>query len=141
MDSLEKFRQTLKSEGQSVTNARRSVFEALLHQEPLTVAELVARCVRIDRASVYRAIALFEELGIVQRLQTGWKYKVELAGAFHDHHHHATCLLCGHSAVLSEDVTIEDRLRNLARQVKFKLERHQIELQGYCAACQELLED
>jgi len=141
MDSVDKFRQTLKSEGQSVTNARCSVFEALLHQEPLTMGELVARCVKIDRASVYRAIALFEELGIVQRLQTGWKYKVELSGAFHHHHHHATCLLCGHTAVLSEDTTIEARLHKLAHLVKFKLERHQIELQGYCAACQELLED
>ncbi len=141
MDPLEKLQRLLKTEGQSLTAARRNVFKALLYQEPLSMRELVERCEGADRASVYRTVALFEKLGIAQRLQTGWKYKIELAGVFHDHHHHATCLVCGRTEVLPEDSAIERHLRQLAEGVAFRPERHQVELQGYCRECQGLLQD
>lgn len=103
--------------------------------------ELVAACSGINRASVYRTVSLFEKLGIVQRLQTGWKYKIELTGIFHHHHHHATCMLCGTSFVAPEDKAIEKQLHRLADKMGFRLEKHQLELQGYCADCQTLLKD
>ncbi|MEK7152407.1 MAG: hypothetical protein AAB834_00535 [Patescibacteria group bacterium] len=71
------FRKLLKEHGYSITQARTAVFDALLGQEPLSMQALVGRAGQIDRASVYRAIALFERLHIVQRLNTGWKYKIE----------------------------------------------------------------
>jgi Fur family ferric uptake transcriptional regulator len=141
MEPLDKLRQTLQTAGQSLTKPRQVVFKALLHQEPLTMHELVARCHQVDRASVYRGVALFEHLGIVQRLQTGWKYKVELTSPFHLHHHHVTCLICGRTVVIPEDATVEQHLRTLARNVGFQLTRHQLELQGYCTGCQALLQD
>ncbi|HSX31054.1 MAG TPA: Fur family transcriptional regulator [Candidatus Saccharimonadales bacterium] len=141
MDPLASLELLLKSGGQSMTTPRRVVFSALLHQEPLSMAELLMRCKQVNRATVYRTIALFEDLGVVQRLQTGWKYSLELAGVFHDHHHHATCLLCGASTVVPEDESLEQQLRRLAAKVGIALERHQLELQGYCDSCQELLKD
>ncbi len=82
--------------GHSLTRARLAVFRALQDKEPLAMAEVARACAgKADRASVYRAVALFEELGIVKRLQIGWKYKLELSDAFHHHHHHLTCLKCG----------------------------------------------
>jgi len=98
---------------------------------------LLARLPQIDRASVYRNIALFEQLGIVQRLQAGWKYKLELAGSFHEHHHHATCLNCGRAIDLPEDALLETRLHTLAKQYHFQVRRHQIELQGLCGQCSQ----
>jgi len=139
MDPVDNLRNILKAEGSSLTAARRTVFEALLHQEPLTMHQLVERCPGIDRASAYRTVALFERVGIVQRLQTGWKYKLELADIFHDHHHHATCLRCGRTAILPEDTAVEQRLRQLAKQLGFRSSKHQVELQGYCAECQKVL--
>jgi Fe2+ or Zn2+ uptake regulation protein len=131
----------LRLSGQSLTTARKTVFEALQDTEPLTMSELVARCPSVNRASVYRTVAMYEQLGIVQRLQTGWKYKLELTGAFHEHHHHVTCLLCGNSFVVPEDEIIERHLKRLASDMGFRLERHQLELQGHCVICQELLKD
>lgn len=125
----------LRAAGQSLTQPRRTVYEALQGQEPLSMAELVARCAAVDRASVYRTVTLFEQLGIVQRLQTGWKYKLELSSDFHEHHHHATCLSCGTSIVLPEDAALEELLVSMARAKDFSIERHQLELQGYCSAC------
>ncbi len=97
--------------------------------------ELLGRCSSLDRASVYRTVALFETLSIVQRLQTGWKYKLELSGAFHQHHHHATCLRCGTTIPLPEHPTLEKLLHDISTQADFTLTIHQIELQGYCANC------
>src|ERR1700759_5537066 len=95
---------TLKDHHQSLTAARVHVFEALQGHEPQTMHPIVEACRGgPDRASVYRAIALFERLGIVQRLQMGWKYKLELSDAFTHHHHHLTCLRCGRIIPLPED--------------------------------------
>jgi len=141
MDSINLLQETLKKGGQSLTKPRKSVFQALQGQEPLAMHELVSRCSEIDRASVYRTIELYEKLGIVQRLQSGWKYKLELTDQFHTHHHHASCLVCGQSTVVPEDKIIEQHLKHLAESVGYQLERHQLELQGYCQTCQSLLKD
>jgi Fe2+ or Zn2+ uptake regulation protein len=121
----------------SFTAARQRVFEVLATNEPLTMTELAERCVGyIDRASVYRTTALFERLGIVQRLQIGWKYKLELSDAFQAHHHHLTCLGCGSVTTLPEDVYIEKQLIKLASQYGYSALDHQLEIKGYCPNCQ-----
>ncbi len=135
MDPFLKLQKSLRSTKHSLTTPRRAVFEALRGQEPLTIHQLVARCPNIDRATVYRVVALFERLGIVQRLQTGWKYRLELTGEFHEHHHHATCLRCGSAINLPEDAALEARLYALAKRHHFRIERHQIEVQGFCDSC------
>jgi Fur family ferric uptake transcriptional regulator len=138
-DSLKQLKHTLKSHQQSVTKSRQIVFEALIGAEPQTMNHLVAACSgRIDRASVYRTITLFEKLGIVQRLQIGWKYKLELSDSFQHHHHHMTCQQCGRTLPLPEDLQLERRLRALAAGQNFQLSGHQLELQGFCAVCSKL---
>ncbi len=133
--STDSLRTTLRSRGQSLTHTRRVVYAALQGQEPLTMHELVTRCPSVNRSSVYRTVTLFERLGIVQRLQTGWKHKLELSDQFHDHHHHATCLHCGRAEVITEDIDLEAYLHQLAASIGFQVERHQLELQGWCARC------
>lgn len=135
-DSQEQLAKALRAHGQSVTKARQTVFGALQGKEPQTMSEVVSACHEIDRASVYRTISLFESLGIVRRLQIGWKYKLELTDAFHHHHHHLSCVECGGLVSLSEDVGIENRLRQLAIQHGYTMEDHQLEIQGVCKQCQ-----
>lgn len=98
--------------------------------------ELAERCHGVDRASMYRTVALFERLGIVQRLQAGWKYKLELSDTFHEHHHHATCQRCGQVTPLPEDPKLETYLRHLAAAHRLTLQSHQLELSGLCPGCQ-----
>ncbi len=132
----ETFYQILKEAGYSRTAARTAVFEALLGQEPMSMHSLVESVRTADRASVYRAVELFEELGIVQRLYTGWKYRIELTDRFAAHHHHLTCLECGRTTPINEQ-QLESFIVSLARQNGFEPSAHQIEIQGCCAACQQ----
>ena len=125
----------LKAGGQSITVTRRVVFDALQNAEPLSMRELALRCANIDRSSVYRTVQLFEKLGIVQRLQIGWKYKLELSGEFIHHHHHLSCTRCGTIIPLAEDAAIERQLEQLAAQHGFTASDHQLEIRGLCAAC------
>lgn len=100
--------------------------------------QLVTACAPVDRASVYRAVELFERLGIVQRLNMGWKYKLELTDKFAAHHHHLSCNNCGKTITMNE-ASLEKIIESLAREHHFKPTAHQIEIQGLCQACQKEL--
>ena len=134
MSKIGEFTLLLKTSGHSVTAARLTVFEAMLGQEPIGMHQLVNRVRRVDRASVYRSVALFERLGIVQRLNTGWKYKLELSDAFSEHHHHLTCTNCGKTTAMNED-ELEEIIHKIAKHHGFRPDSHQIEVQGLCVEC------
>lgn len=136
-ETIAALQRALQQEHLSVTSPRRVVFQALQDTEPQTMPQLIACCRGvINRASVYRTITLFERLGIVQRLQIGWKYKLELSNAFQHHHHHLTCLQCGSVTPLPEDALLEKQLDRLARRHDFAAQDHQLEIRGHCASCQ-----
>jgi Fur family ferric uptake transcriptional regulator len=128
------FQALLKEGGYSITAARQSVFDALLDQEPLSMHQLVERAKSVDRASVYRAIELFERLGIVARLNTGWKYRIELTDKFSAHHHHVTCTQCGKTVAMNEG-QLERFIEEIAHSHGFLPSAHQIEIQGLCSEC------
>lgn len=89
---------------------------------------------KMDRASVYRTVELFERLGIIRRINIGWKYKLELSDAFADHHHHLTCLGCQTIIPINEQ-TLEQFVDTIAAAHRFLPTEHQIEIQGYCHTC------
>lgn len=100
------------------------------------MGQLVAACTStIDRASVYRTVSLFETLGVIQRLQIGWKYRIELSDKFQDHHHHLHCTVCGKIIVIAEDTVLEKRISSLAAYHNFTARDHQIEIRGRCESC------
>lgn len=125
----------LQERGQNVTEPRRTVFLALQNSDPLTMTELEKRCLNIDRSSVYRTVILFERLGVIQRLNIGWKYKLELSDTFQRHHHHLTCQVCGSHTEITEETDLETQLQKLADAHNFKLKGHQLELYGICKNC------
>lgn len=128
----------LKEKGYSATTPRFFVCELLWEREPQSMRELLHRTNgRIDRASLYRTIELFERLGLVHRVYIGWKYKVELSDIFTHHHHHLSCLKCGKVVALAEDKQAEQLIQSLARRQGFAVQGHQLEIQGYCAACRQ----
>jgi Fur family ferric uptake transcriptional regulator len=135
-EPTDQLRARLQSSKQSITKPREIVFAVLMNNEPLAMQELVSACHdQIDRASVYRTIALFEWLGIVQRLQIGWKYKLELTDTFIHHHHHLTCTVCGRTIPLPEDSQLEQLLQTLATSQGFESQDHQLEIRGVCDSC------
>lgn len=131
----ERFTAMLREHGYSITNARLAVFQAFLdNPAPMSMSVLTAATPHIDRASVYRTVELFEQLHIIQRIATGWKYKLELSDRFTDHHHHLTCNRCERIIKLNEG-QLEQFIDDVARRANFRPTAHQIEIQGICQEC------
>lgn len=136
--SLEQLITTLKTHKFSLTHARKSVFLALIDKEAQTISELTKSLNnKLNRASIYRTIDLYEKLGVIQRLQIGWKYKLELSDAFSGHHHHMTCTSCGGVEPFEESTALELELKQLALEAGFTETGHQLEIRGICKACQD----
>ena len=135
--SLELLEKKLKLNGHSITKPRKITFETLVQSNiPLTMQELIRRTnKKIDRASVYRTIDLFESNDITQRIYSGWKYKLELSDAFQEHHHHFTCSNCG-LVIPINNQTLEDDIDKISKETYFKTVSHQLEIQGICNKCQ-----
>lgn len=91
---------------------------------------------KVSKASIYRALPLFIDCGLVREVEFSdghWHYE-HIYG--HAHHSHLRCLGCGE--VLEFE---EPRLRlleeHLAREYGYRIKGHQLQVQGYCATCQE----
>ena len=130
-------RKMLKERGASITSARLFVYELLWGKEPQSMGELTHRLDgKIDRASLYRTIELFEKIGVVQRIYMGWKYKVELSDVFTHHHHHISCVKCGQIKPITESDQLEQLLQSIATEHGYEIQSHQLEIQGLCKTCQ-----
>ncbi len=134
MTQVEKLEQTLRSAGYSSTKSRKHVFETLEAKGLLSISELTAECPRVDRASIYRILELFEKLHIITKIPHGFKYKVELSDSFASHHHHIRCQRCGRDQRL-ENEALESYIKTLFVSLDFEPTSHVIELSGICSAC------
>jgi Fur family ferric uptake transcriptional regulator len=135
-EAIKMLHKILKDNAYSVTEARSLVFDILWNQEPQSMHEIEIKSHgKIDRASIYRTINLFERLGLVQRIIIGWKYKLELTDVFLNHHHHISCLGCGKVVSIKEDEEIEKMIGSFSVKYKITADRHQLEVQGYCEKC------
>jgi Fur family transcriptional regulator, ferric uptake regulator len=120
--------------------ARTAVVEELARHDCAVTAleledELRTRKIRVARASVYRALDLLEELGLVQRLEAargvaGYE-RVDPSG---HHHHHAICSRCGRMEPF-EDRGLERAIGAVSEQVPFEIAEHDVVLRGLCQRC------
>jgi len=127
----------LKKSGSSLTKPRKIVFDLLLDQKPQSMAVLVGRANdKVDRATVYRTMQLFEEAGIVNRINIGWKYKFELSDVFQGHHHHFHCSNCGTTFSLQPNAMLETMIDTVAAKSGYAPRGHMLEIYGLCSDCQ-----
>jgi len=132
----ENLKSILKDDGASLTKPRKVVFDLMLNQGPQSMQVLVQRARgKVDRATVYRTIELFERLGIVRRLNIGWKYKIELSDLFTGHHHHMYCTNCGRMFDLPDNTMLETMIDTVAAKSGFSPRGHQLEVFGLCVNC------
>jgi len=135
--SMQSIAKVLKDHGYSATRPRKLVFMTLLDKEPQSMGEIASALNGvIDRVSIYRTVTLFESLGIVDRLSTGWKHKFELSDSFTKHHHHVTCIRCNKIVSFEESDAIKQVLKEQAKQVGYLETGHQLEIRGICDSCQ-----
>lgn len=139
MDHTTRLKKILEQHGRSVTRQRLRAFTALQEaDEPITTVQLATRLSGLDKVSVYRTVELFQEIGIVHRVWTGFKSKIELAEAFSTHHHHFSCTKCG-ATIAVESQPLEKSLHDLESKHGFELTQHSVELSGFCAKCHSII--
>ena len=129
------FLEDLSASGHSRSAGRLAVFDYLLVNGSVYPAALAEAMVGVlDRASLYRTLKLFRELGIIDELGYGRDRTIELSDRYAPHHHHLRCSSCGVVTNL-EIPAFEAALKSLARYNGFTLESHVIELTGRCRDC------
>ncbi len=89
----------------------------------------------VGLATVYRTVALLEDLGFLRRfhdVRGEHRYLAARPG----HGHALVCRVCGR-AVPFETCALEVLERLLALETGFVVERHSLEVYGVCPGCQE----
>lgn len=122
-----------EEKGLRLTEQRRTIAEILEEAEDHPdVEELYARASavdpRISLATVYRTVKLFEEAGILEKLEFG-DGRARYEDAERDHHDHLIDL---HSGEVIEfvDAEIEELQERIARKLGYELKGHRLELYG-----------
>jgi Fur family ferric uptake transcriptional regulator len=100
-------------------------------------AELAARGGRIGLASVYRALDMLVEHGLVQRVDIGdGTARYETSQRTGDHHHHLVCAECGKVEPFA-DRSLEKAIGAVQRRSTYAVVAHEVVLRGTCAECGE----
>ncbi len=92
----------------------------------------------LGRATVFRAVDLLVERGILDRVTfADGTHRFRVCGRSADHHHHhLTCTRC--RRVEEVDVCLPpSALDSIGQQTGFALEGHAVELFGLCPSCRE----
>lgn len=129
------FHQLLRQKGRSVTRSRTLLFRYLQTSGAVSPRQFGEDNRAIaDRASLYRALALFRQLGVVEDRLVGSQRLIELSDIFDSHHHHFSCQACGTMITLVMP-RIEESLEALCAEQGLRIQGHTIEITGLCANC------
>jgi len=122
-----------EAKGLRMTGPRRTIGQVLQDSDDHPdVEELYARASALDAgisiATVYRTVKLFEEAGILERLEFG-DGRARYEDAERDHHDH---LIDMHSGEVIEfvDPDIEALQEKIAAKLGYELRGHRLELYG-----------
>jgi Fe2+ or Zn2+ uptake regulation protein len=129
----------LAEAGVRSTEPRRAVAQLIAARDGhFTARELVddaAECrPAIGRATVFRALELFADLGLVERLDLPTGEHAYVTCEPDQHHHHVVCSRCGRSTEV-EDCGMSEVAREVARRTGYRIDRHRLELFGVCPDC------
>ena len=135
----EELAETLRASGHRVTRARRAVWAALAEADGHLTVEEVAELARrrepgVNLASVYRSLAVFEQLDLVRASRLGDDDAGRWELAHPDEHFHLVCESCGR--VDHHAGTLVDQVRDhLAKGHGFEPRGVELIVTGRCAEC------
>jgi len=126
--------------GQRVTSQRRLLLDLLRHSEGHLDADELYRLAkerepRISLSTVYRALSLFKELGLVEErhfAEEHHHYEVKRKRE----HHHLVCLGCGKVVEFQSPLTKRIK-EDVSRQSGFEILNASVSLEGYCERCRQ----
>jgi Fe2+ or Zn2+ uptake regulation protein len=126
----------LRTRGRRVTSQRLVIHRALLELDRHASAEQVLAAVQprlpgLSLPTIYATLELFEELGVVRRINAPGTvlYDPRPAG-----HHHLVCRRCGAVHDLDAAIDVSPALR-AGRRRGFTGEHAEVVVSGLCARC------
>lgn len=124
--------------GYRLTAPRRAMLELIAGRRGhFTAADLVAdarrRRIGIGRATIFRALDLLLELGVVERLDLPSGEHAYVA-CEPTHHHHVVCSSCGRTVEI-DDAALRGLAEHVAATTGFAVDTHRLELFGRCPSC------
>ncbi len=131
----------LQQAEQLYTRGRRELIELLAAiGRPATIPDLLAAQPKLTQSSLYRNLAVLEELAIVQKVTSiDDRARYELAEDLIGHHHHMICLRCGRvdDFVVSTrtERQIDTVLGKAVEGTGFRPSGHRLDVVGLCATC------
>jgi len=139
MISADPFVSALDEAGYRLTEPRRTVAELVAARDGhFTASDLLADAraqdLGIGRATIFRALDLFTELEVLERL--------DLPSGDHayvpcepQHHHHIVCEGCGAVTEVA-DLGLGAAIEEIQGRTGWQVETHRLELYGRCPSCQ-----
>lgn len=131
----------MRAADQIYTSGRRELVELLAGLgRPATIPDLLETRPKLTQSSVYRNLAILEEVGVVQKVvSSDDRARYELSEDLMGHHHHLICLSCG---VVDDFVVPVRAERNLETVLEraiaptgFRPSGHRLDVVGVCAHC------
>jgi Fur family transcriptional regulator, ferric uptake regulator len=132
------FRKYLSNQSLRLSTSRRTVIEAVMDiDRHFHFAELEAtlRKSGVHRATLYRALPLLENAGIIRKVRDDvhhWHYEHVLG---HSHHDHLVCERCNR-VIEFESREIEREQCRLCQTHRFRETSHSFVIRGICRKCQ-----
>ncbi len=136
------FKERLRAQGCKLTTQRRSVLDVLIEHcdEHLSTEEIYAKVKKnypeIGLATVYRTVQLFEDMGIIDRLNfdDGCSRFELTSGDAEHHHHHLICEGCNKVFEVENDL-LEEIESEVEKKYNFKIHDHNLMFYGHCEEC------
>lgn len=132
--------EALHSKGYRVTPQRLIVLDAVCDLEHhATFADIHAKVVEmdstIDRSTIYRALAVLLEVGLIVESEIGELGKVYRVAGESDHHH-LICRSCGAVLTIHEDV-MQPMIDYFRDHYGFEVQSEHLVFKGMCFKCKE----
>lgn len=132
------FKEILKKYNKSYTKEREIIFNVIkkLHHFDYSKLQdfLERKNINIWRASIFRTLNLFLEIGILENIcNKSWVLIYEYIDE-KNHHEHMKCKNCG-KIIEFDDEIIHNDLEKIAKKYDFKLLNHSITLEWLCREC------
>lgn len=124
----------LKSHKKSITDERKEMFSFIQTKHIFTAQDISENFPDLGRASIFRTIRLFLEIGILRRLTLGERSETYEVNEIEHHHEHFKCNIC-QTIISFESNSICKKIFEEAKKQGFIIQEHSLSILGKCQKC------